>query len=1852
MNISVRVESARAVAEIKKLKAEIANLERQLAAAGAAGSGRGGKGGIGSDEQIHRLRRFGNQLQWTGRQLELNFTLPILAAAAAGTKFALDNEKAFTRMKKVYGDTKMSMQQVTNETNALAKAMEALSNQFGIAQSDALNIAADWAQAGASGLALAKSVELTMKTMVLGEIDAAEATKALISIQAQYGLSTAGLAKTIETLNMVENQTGISMKGLIEGFERSAGTARAAGVDVQHLSALLAAMTPAAGSAAQAGNALKTILSRIMSPTNDAVEVMAKFGINVNEAGWQSLNGAKRLELLAEKFKTLTGGQKVAAAAVLGSRWQINRLGVALQDIGNYLDVVNGKVDKAAAGTSYYGTALESTSNAVANYKQAQKELNMVLSSNPQRLQIMWTILKNAMADVMQPLLPMIVSLAQEVAHLARAFADLDPNIQKMIMGFLLLFAAIGPVVRYFGTFVTLAGGARAVFSKLGAEIKGIGAAFASVEGRLGAWGPRLLKLVKSPWTAVAAAVIALVIIFRSQLEKLIGGLVDWVVAKFWQLPEGITGALVAVVDVVRQAALAVYEWFSYFNPWAHHSPSLVENVTTGMDAVLSQYARMNGAGALLAKATRQIQQFSAVSAKLGGGMFGDDRQAVAKGAASALPLFDQMVTTYRQLMGWVDKYNASIARQQAIVDSWKNKLDSANKSLKAQESILSGLESQLDKTQALIDGYQQSIQDYASAPIEGMQAFSDAIFANEMAQKQLQLQLINLGGTDALDNLKNSFAELNGDIEQLMGTMSDLRSRGAGSDILGPMQDQLDAMTSSRGSLQQQINNSPIQALLDQLDQLKTEADKLDLQQSLQFDPLTRQVDQLANGMKELPFAEIISGITQNKAKIDALQPTLKAQTDAVAKQKAIVDQMTDSRDRLQDSYDRENDVLQNLNDQMQKYADKANEVKDAISGLATAANAASSKAKNESPAAKAFDAAAQANYPDVGGKNSIGREGGPGDQSALIEQFTKDINDKVATMFGKFDIWSPIKKQFRRLIGWLKDQWNGFIGFFASGDYSNITKAWDNIVGYFKQKFSDLRSWWYSTGIPDLFSDLGEAASEVGDAIGDAWDSIADAFAQGKQAVGMNSKQWKSFKRTIDAIVDVISGGFILYLKALWLNLKLIGRFVAIVLVGAFRLLVSILKRVLPPVIRMLGKIIGGFIKIIAGLIQFVTGVLAGDWRRAWDGILLVVKGTFQAIWAIIKSSFQVIWGVVAGLVEGIVKFFVWLWDVLVGHSIIPDMVTSIIEWFVNLYDSVIQWVKDLVTDIVNWFKKLPVGTWNALKDLGSKLKDRAGTAFTAFWQKMKDVWTNTRNWIAKIPSSAWSALKDLSSKLWDRASTGFGAFWTKAKSVWTSIKTWISGLPSSAWSALKDLASKLAGRASDAFNAFKTTAKNMVDGKNGVMTWVKGIPGRIASALGSIGGTIANSIKGSWNTAAKWLNNNGIKNINKITEKIGFHMNSLPTFAKGGVVPGATSRTDNVLAGLRSGEGVLVPEAVKALGGRKGLERLNRAAERGQVFMEPEGRKKSDPHMGDGIGDKLKGMASQIGDWAKSGAGFALNKLLSPMPGLFAAAIPGDNLVEKVGVAFLRDVKNKIVSFGNTKDAQPGSQTLSHLGFMWQEKVLKAAFPGASVSSGFRPGAITSSGNLSYHALGRAIDIVPTDMKIFDWIWRNYGATSKELIYTPAGKRQLKDGRSHLYSGAVAADHYDHIHWAYDQGGYLKPGMGRYINRTGQPEPVFTSRQWSTLRAAINGSVGGGAGVLGAVAGAGSRGVGSGIVLRIARATVQIERLETDTVTRGSGGGDTFIFSGNLEFPNITSGADADEFVNNLKNLKGGR
>lgn len=481
LNITIRVAAAQARREINSVAKEIKRAQSSAgndigpASSVAKRFGLTGNAAVGMakgiDQGLAAMKRFGNALpgvlskmestgknmQWVGRQLSFNFTLPLVAAGAMATKWALDNERAMVRVKKVYGDASYSAQRVKSETDALSKSFEMLSTRFGINQAEVINIAGDWAQAGAAGRGLAEATKLTMEAMIIGEVEATQATEGLIAMMSAYHLraapqanqKTSELADQLAKLNAIENQTSIGMDGLIGVIQRAGSAAAVSGISLDQLSGFAAALVPTAGSAAQAGNGLKTMITRLVKPTVETTNMLAKLGLITNSKQWLGANVADRILMISDRLQGLSDSQRLTAEATIAGAWRFNQFAALMNDIQNPL----GNYHRALQAIGAEQMANGDSANYLATY---QKELATVLNSNPKRFDILTNSIKNSLATAILPMLPAIQSLLGMITGLAQAFADLDPETQKFIMFALMFIAIVGPIVQFMGATILL----------------------------------------------------------------------------------------------------------------------------------------------------------------------------------------------------------------------------------------------------------------------------------------------------------------------------------------------------------------------------------------------------------------------------------------------------------------------------------------------------------------------------------------------------------------------------------------------------------------------------------------------------------------------------------------------------------------------------------------------------------------------------------------------------------------------------------------------------------------------------------------------------------------------------------------------------------------------------------------------------------------------------------------------------------------------------------------------------------------------------------------------------------------------------------------------------------------------------------------------------------------------------------------------------------------------------------------------------------------------------------------------------------------------------------------------------
>ena len=1438
MNITVRVLTAQARGMIAALQRQIAALNFANAANSARAFG-GALGGIG-------IARFGSQMQWLGRQIEYNFTLPIVLAGAAITKMALNQEKALTRIKKVYGDGARDAQFYAREIKALEQAFVALSNQFGIAQADVLNIAADWAAAGASGLSLAKAVQLTMKTMVLGEMEAATATKALIAIQSQYGQTVGELTETINILNMVENQTGTSMKDLVDGFSRAAGIARTAGVSVRELAADIAALTPATGSAANAGNALKTIFSRLISSTTESSEVMKLMGINVSGLAWQSSSAQEKLLILANSFHDLSDAQKGFVSSIIASRYQVNRFEVLMSEL---LDPLG-----------YYKKAMDATADSTLVYQQAQKELNAVLTSSPQRLKIIWTTMQNAATDIIQPMIPMILWLAEAIQKLVKAFSDLNPAVQKFILMGLLIIAIVGPVIRIFGAFQILLFELFNVFGLLIRPIFILTRALAyliylPIVATLGLWGmawraliatiflipsairaaalgmlylTRFVPVIVGIWQAGLTVLQIITIQFAATMGLIWRGgmaaiqtIVLLGVARLgviWRA--GLAGiqaiilAGVVQIGVIWRAGLAAIQAaIIAFAVWS----GVIWRLIT-MNPVLLFQAMFIGIIAVFSRAIPAIRAAStAVMAALTGpwgialsalvilvAVFWKQIQKIFQNAASwftgngkqMASVFSPLAKAAQAVQRVVIKaFNAlpqgiqnallavvrTVAAAAKAVYSWMSYINPwARHSPSLVENVTTGVAEiarQYESLTGIGSAFARAADDleiFAAATL----AVNRSAEANHYAEIRADLLAMAADAVPAFDRLIKELYELEDQLKSIETTME------AQEAVVDSLKDHLDEANAAL-DMQKDI----LQKMKDEADGYQDTINKIN--GDLEVLTGSREALRTAGAGSEIlgPMDEQIKKMKEQRKGVD---DQLKAAQKAYQDQKKLVDELTAARDKLQASYDEEKKKLDAISDAYGKIKDRISDITSAISDFASAVQQLEAdKGKGGGGLADQFNAGAGADFEDVGGTGRVGREGGIGDQAAEIEAFTKKLQDETKKMFGMFNFLDPIKKGWNAAWGWIKTTFGplaSMIGDFIASLFVGVGNPLDTeaLMQGFNSFTEGLKS--LGEGIKGFF----EAAWRlIGPPLMELWEVIKTAF---DDAMAQISPQIIKFKELWEP------------LQKLWMEivpvLKVLGAIVGGVLLLAFTLIVNVLKNALGPIINWIIDVIKSLIQIIRGIIEIIVGVFTGDWELAWQGVKDIFIGIWNIIWSTLKNVVLLIWGIIKGLVEGIVDFFVWLWDELVGHSIVPDIVNGVIFWF-ELLSSVLKVIWEAIVAVALW-------VWqNGLKPIWDGI--------VATWNWVVDQIKNgVENWKQKfeqlkaIASSLWERYKDVVGWIKDK----FLELVSNARDVVSQVLGWID-----------TFMSKVLGIKTNLRNAFNGMFDGMKDAFKSAVNWIIG-------------------------------------------------------------------------------------------------------------------------------------------------------------------------------------------------------------------------------------------------------------------------------------------------------------------------------------------------------------------------------------------------------------------------------------------
>ncbi|MDO4920099.1 tape measure protein [Kocuria sp.] len=372
------------------------------------------------------------------------------------------------------------------------------------------------------------------------------------------------------------------------------------------------------------------------------------------------------------------------------------------------------------------------------------------------------------------------------------------------------------------------------------------------------------------------------------------------------------------------------------------------------------------------------------------------------------------------------------------------------------------------------------------------------------------------------------------------------------------------------------------------------------------------------------------------------------------------------------------------------------------------------------------------------------------------------------------------------------------------------------------------------------------------------------------------------------------------------------------------------------------------------ISNVITWITTIVVPWVQAAMAALGLAFSWLYvnvvQPIWNGIKVFIAAVVAVILTIWQGLTWFVqnvlgpVWNW--LYVNAIQPAW-TAIR----NVISAAWSWIRDAVlTPLMNFVRGPLTAAWNWIRNVVAQVWGAIRTAVSSAWSWVRDaVLTPLINFVRGPLTSAWTWLRSIVSQVWGAIRGAVSSAWSWVRdAVLTPLINFLRGALTSAWRWVSTIVAQvwsgISRSVSSTWNFVRgSILQPMINflRTNVVNAWNAAKDG-ISRAWNAVKSIVDKPVDFVINTV---INGGFIKNFNKVASKFGIgtideiHYKGL---ARGGVVPGYQRRkVDDHLAPvagggvqpLRGGEGILVPEATRALG-PSWIHGMNAAANNGGV------------------------------------------------------------------------------------------------------------------------------------------------------------------------------------------------------------------------------------------------------------------------------------------------------------------------------
>ena len=403
---------------------------------------------IAVDQGTQKLINWGKNTQWAGRQLTVGMTVPLMIFGQQATASFKATNTELTRLQRLYGEglTPPDQGQINQISDQVLKLGRDIASTMGIAQSETVKAAANFAAMGQQGQDLINTTQQTMRLSKLGAVSTADATNTVVALQNVYKVSTNELANAVNFLSDIQKQTTMTLGDMTQAIPRVGPIMQQLGGTYKDTAVMLVAMREAGVPAAQAANALKSAMASMIAPTSAASKEFQKYGINLaaikdNTQG----NPVQMIEALQSSMSKLSPLVKEQLIDKLFGKFQFARISALLNNFGQVGSQTQNALKVAGA-----------TSGQLADL--ANQEMKQATESGTAKFQKAVETFKADIYPIGQKIMEIATSLMSFGNSVAKIFTGL-PGPVKTVLGIIAGFVVLsGPILMLTGLLANFTG--------------------------------------------------------------------------------------------------------------------------------------------------------------------------------------------------------------------------------------------------------------------------------------------------------------------------------------------------------------------------------------------------------------------------------------------------------------------------------------------------------------------------------------------------------------------------------------------------------------------------------------------------------------------------------------------------------------------------------------------------------------------------------------------------------------------------------------------------------------------------------------------------------------------------------------------------------------------------------------------------------------------------------------------------------------------------------------------------------------------------------------------------------------------------------------------------------------------------------------------------------------------------------------------------------------------------------------------------------------------------------------------------------------------------------------------------